>query len=121
MRRRINTWVFLAVTLSSCGSGSWLDADAEAIDLAKHVAGAERIASYPGHFEWQVVMWCTRARKCPRALDPESAKARPIRVVCFCDEAAGKPRGWYVEADLDAKSAQAISGNPRLRVVYGLP
>jgi hypothetical protein len=116
------TSAVLIVVLTSCQHKSRLDVtDAEAIELVKHVNGVERIEAHTGHFDWQVVMWCTKERKCPRVSGGEEPQAFPIRVVCYCDVDADQPLGWFFEANLDSKSAQAISGSRKLQRIYDLP
>lgn len=115
--------VSAALLGAACANGSRLHAaDARAIDLARRVPGVSRIESYPGHFGWQVVMWCKkRGGPCPRITGEEDPKAFPIRVVCYCDREANAPRGWFIEANLATNSAEAISGNHQLQAIYQLP
>ncbi|HET7815173.1 MAG TPA: hypothetical protein VFL13_12455 [Candidatus Baltobacteraceae bacterium] len=96
--------------------------DSVAVDLARHTPGVGRIERYPGHFGWQVVMWCKRrGRPCPPAEGNVDATAFPIRVVCYCDRDSAAPRGWFFESNLATRSAVAISGNHSLRRIYDLP
>lgn len=101
-----------------------LDAsDAKAIALAKTVPGVAKIERYPGDFNWQVVMWCTKGRKhCPIPPDDAKPQTFPYRVVCYCEsDPNGRPRGWFIEVNLDSQRARAISGNKALENIYRLP
>jgi hypothetical protein len=112
--------VLSCMVFAGCESSVMFRDDSTAVALAQRVDGVKRIEKYPGHFDWQVVMWCTASGGvCPPVTGTEPQARFPVRVVCYCKVDVERPSGWFIEADLSKRKARAISGNRALERSYG--